>query len=101
MRRGALEPRRLVKLGALIQIRTGDLVLTKNALCRLSYEGSLRVSASGVIVLCKTSGRFAPERPANGQEPERGFEPLTYRLQVGCATIAPPGRLLTVPAPRA
>src|SRR5438128_4206 len=24
-------------------------------------------------------------------EPERGFEPLTYRLQVGCATIAPPG----------
>src|SRR5579875_3345313 len=26
-------------------------------------------------------------------EPERGFEPLTYRLQVGCATVAPPGRL--------
>ena len=28
--------------GALIRIRTGDLVLTKNALCRLSYEGSPR-----------------------------------------------------------
>src|SRR5579871_6652133 len=27
------------RAGALIQIRTGDLVLTKNALCRLSYEG--------------------------------------------------------------
>ena len=25
--------------GALIRIRTGDLVLTKNALCQLSYEG--------------------------------------------------------------
>lgn len=28
--------------GALIRIRTGDLVLTKNALCQLSYEGSAR-----------------------------------------------------------
>ncbi len=28
--------------GALIQIRTGDLVLTKNALCQLSYEGPNR-----------------------------------------------------------
>jgi Uma2 family endonuclease len=27
--------------GALIQIRTGDLVLTKNALCQLSYEGAV------------------------------------------------------------
>jgi hypothetical protein len=25
-------------------------------------------------------------------EPKRGFEPLTYRLQIGCATIAPLGR---------
>ena len=27
-------------------------------------------------------------------EPKRGLEPLTYRLQIGCATIAPlgPGR---------
>ena len=24
-------------------------------------------------------------------EPERGFEPLTCRLQIGCAAIAPPG----------
>ena len=36
------------KPGALIQIRTGDLVLTKNALCRLSYEGSWSERGGGL-----------------------------------------------------
>ena len=26
-------------------------------------------------------------------EPEGGFEPSTYRLQIGCAAVAPLGRL--------
>ena len=29
--------------------------------------------------------------PDNTLEPERGVEPLTYRLQIGCAAIAPLG----------
>ena len=33
--------------GAHDQIRTGDLVLTKNALCRLSYVGRTAISARG------------------------------------------------------
>jgi hypothetical protein len=34
-------------------------------------------------------------RPGRAGEPERGFEPLAYRLQVGCATTAPLGRRRT------
>ena len=55
--------------GAHDRIRTGDLVLTKNVLYRLSYMG------------------ITPE-------PEDGFEPSTYRLQIGCATVAPLGPVL-------
>src|SRR5579883_1574661 len=86
------------RAGALIQIRTGDLVLTKNALCRLSYEGELvttsRVSGGNPAARCQATAlgdRMPLLLRARVAEPERGFEPLTYRLQVGCATVAPPG----------
>jgi hypothetical protein len=47
--------------GALIRIRTGDLVLTKNALCLLSYEGGLAVGRQVSAVSVPSLGR-SPKR---------------------------------------
>src|SRR5258705_9380892 len=43
--------------GADVQNRTGDLVLTKDALCQLSYIGNLGRSAQ--FVLCRPPSRCA------------------------------------------
>ena len=51
--------------GAHNQNRTGDLFLTKEVLCRLSYVGLLSVSAIRT--------RF--------MERETGFEPVTFSLE--------------------
>ena len=42
-----------LSFGALIQIRTGDLVLTKDALCRLSYKSKNRTKTSAVSIIAQ------------------------------------------------
>ena len=58
-------------------------------LCQLSYVGSpiWRLRRHGAAA--RRSRRACPL--CLYVEPERGFEPLTCRLQIGCAAIAPPG----------
>jgi hypothetical protein len=73
---------RHLNAGALIQIRTGDLVLTKNALYRLSYEGICGCQGS--------SGAREGIRTPN--------LPITNRLRYHCATRACAGM---APIPRA
>ena len=65
--------------GADDQDRTGDLVLTKDVLCQLSYIGLERVRQSA------TARRWHPTGPASGQwlERETGIEPATNSLE-GC-----------------
>src|SRR4029078_6178776 len=63
--------------GADVQNRTGDLVLTKDALCQLSYIGNIRL-------LCSVLGsRFARKSGARRLERETGIEPATNSLE-GC-----------------
>src|SRR6185295_18579695 len=79
--------------GADVQNRTGDLVLTKDALCQLSYIGLRAFGASAdesaVRVLVKTCERRL--------ERETGIEPATNSLE-GCDStteLLPPTRSLT------
>src|SRR3954465_8111232 len=81
--------------GADVQDRTGDLVLTKDALCQLSYIGDLDpwaqpVRVSSAFTSRNSSGRRRsfdrhsghPER-RRGMERETGIEPATNSLE-GC-----------------
>src|SRR5207302_11496006 len=76
---------------ALIQIRTGDLVLTKNALYRLSYEGKAGLPFSGAPNESTTGGRRR-NRPSARPGAREGIRtpnlPITSRLRYRCATRA-------------
>src|SRR5579862_1760288 len=72
--------------GADVQDRTGDLVLTKDALCQLSYIGKLLLSRS-VVARREPSARHrvatADHRVKTNLERETGIEPATNSLE-GC-----------------
>jgi hypothetical protein len=78
------------KDGADVQNRTGDLVLTKDALCQLSYIG-LRPVGFGQAV----ARRETVSRGGRRLERETGIEPATNSLE-GCDStteLLPPTRL--------
>src|SRR3990170_3874275 len=79
------------KAGADDQNRTGDLVLTKDALCQLSYIGS-RIDDCGVLIAdsptnCRFPSRLFPicnpQSEIRNVERETGIEPATNSLE-GC-----------------
>ena len=77
--------------GADVQNRTGDLVLTKDALCQLSYIGNLFSRQSSVF----SRRSVANLRRATVLERETGIEPATNSLE-GCDStteLLPPTRL--------
>ena len=62
-----------VESGADDQDRTGDLVLTKDVLCQLSYIGQISASAGSGAIACS----------GGSLERETGIEPATNSLE-GC-----------------
>src|SRR5258707_9649358 len=83
------KPGERAKDGADVQNRTGDLVLTKDALCQLSYIG-LRPVGFGQAV----ARREAVSRGGRRLERETGIEPATNSLE-GCDStteLLPPTR---------
>jgi hypothetical protein len=104
-------PRTRAKAGADVQDRTGDLVLTKDALCQLSYIGlraprcgrqvGLRVRRSIQRPATRTrrSSRWLANRSSRSErrlERETGIEPATNSLE-GCDSTTE----LLPPIPRA
>ena len=102
---------RRAKVGADDQDRTGDLVLTKDALCQLSYIGPLdggwlvggswkaRGAATSPLGCDPPSPRTAIYHPLTNLERETGIEPATNSLE-GCDStteLLPPLCLQLVP----
>src|SRR5207249_5877732 len=79
------------KVGADDQNRTGDLVLTKDALCQLSYIG-LRATARQVVFRAPRYGptrRLPRSAPGPTSRPDRSRLRLTYRShQAAKTTVA-------------
>src|SRR5688572_19084038 len=93
------------KAGADVQDRTGDLVLTKDALCLLSYIGLRRPPPLRFAELWRDSLRLACLAEARARERrlerETAIEPATNSLE-GCDStteLLPPSRLADTRSP--
>ena len=77
--------------GAHNRIRTDDLTLTKGVLCQLSYVGRPVSPRMRAAPAARRSGHALPPPRDLVWSPRGDSNPLTYRLQIGCAAVAPLG----------